>query len=172
MYNLIWPNLPLHHSAHPFMHPRQGSFGFIWVFTSSLTDFSLGTYYIVMGRALKVRARAGPGPGSGFESRARAGPGLGPSVNSGPRALTGLEILVCTAVKKLQFSSPSPKVGLLACSGLGPSPKVGLWAFQKTRARAGLGLVPDPSLVPKRSQGISLYVQQSSNSVQIQRCVV
>ena len=40
----IWPSLPLHHSAHTFMHPRLGSFGFIWFFTGSLTDFSLGTY--------------------------------------------------------------------------------------------------------------------------------
>ena len=71
-------------------------------------------------RALKV----GLGPG----------PGLSPSMNARPRALTGLEILVCTAVKKLKFSGPSPKVGLRACPGLGPSPKVGLRAFQKTRA--------------------------------------
>ena len=77
---------------------------------------------LVMGRAWDLKVGLGPGPG------------LSPCMNAGPWALTGLEILLYTAVKKLEFSGPSPKVGLLACSGLGPSPKVGLWAFQKTRA--------------------------------------
>ena len=60
--------------------------------------------------------------------------GPGPSMNAGPRAMMGIEILLCTAVKKLEFSGPSPKVELRACSGLGPSPKIGHRAFQKTRA--------------------------------------
>ena len=71
-----------------------------------------------MGRALKSRARAEPGP----------------SMNAGIRALMGLGILLCTVVKKFRFSGPSQQVSLRACSGLGPSPKVGLQAFQKTRA--------------------------------------
>ena len=61
----------------------------------------------------------GSGPKSTGPGRARAlkvglgpGPGLSPSMNAGPRALTGLEILVCTAVKKLKFSGPSQKDGL------------------------------------------------------------
>ena len=83
----------------------------------------------------------GSGPKSTGPGRARAlkvglgpGPGLSPSMNARPQSLTGPEILLYTAVKKLKFSGPSPKVGLRACSGLGPSPKVGLRAFQKTRA--------------------------------------
>ena len=91
---------------------------------------------------MKFSDRSGPkstGPGRALKVGLGPGTGLSPSMNARPWALTGLEILVCTAVKKLGFSGPSPKVGLRACSGLGPSPKVRLRAFQKTRApgRAG-----------------------------------
>ena len=90
--------------------------------------------------------RAGPGRARDLKVGLGPGPGLSPSMNAGPRALTALEILLCTAVKKLKFSGPYPKVRLRACSGLGSSPKVGLRAFQKTQAsgRAQAGLRPGP----------------------------
>ena len=93
----------------------------------------------VLGQCARFSDGSGPkttGPGQARALKVGPEPGLGlsPSMNAGPRALMGLEILLCTVVKKLKFSGPSPKVGLRACSGLGPSSKVGLRAFQKTRA--------------------------------------
>ena len=91
------------------------------------------TLSVVMGRALKVRARAGPG--------------LEPFHKFWARELTGLQILLN---KKLRFSGPFTKVGLEPSQALGPSSKVGLRAFQKTWAsgRARAGLRPGPITKP------------------------
>ena len=51
------------------------------------------------------------GPGRALKVGLGPCPGLSPSMNAGPLALTGLEILLCTAVKKLEFSGPSQKSG-------------------------------------------------------------
>ena len=71
----------------------------------------------MIGRALKVRAQAGPWHDPFTKSQARA--------FEGPSNVL---------IKMLRFLSPSPKVKLGPTLGLGPSSDVGLLAFQKTRA--------------------------------------
>ena len=86
--------------------------------------------------------KSGQGRARALKSQARPWPGLSRFMNAGVLALTGLRILLYTAVKKLGFSGPSPKVGLRACTGLGPSPKVRPGPSEKHRPRAGPGLRP------------------------------